>query len=336
MKTESVLLQNLCAPCACRCRYCLLCWDGKPVGVPWDRGARFALRFRDWMLENRPELRFRYTFGYAMEPPELREALRFLRRIGSPQAEYLQCDGLRMRGETECAALASLLAQEGVRRVNFTFYGTEAYHDRFAAREGDFALLLRLLRAADAEGLSLSAGIPLTAENAAQIDELLGVLRAAAGGVQPFLFIPHGEGRGAALQSVRFSERDFERLSPEARALLNRELFRPEREWVSGGAYREERARMLLLSLRADNVERYETMTPGELIAEAEALDDAYYAAFPSFAALAARYGEAQGGLFYRQRDLFARYRRLYARETGAAPYDVTDERQTGSRRYCV
>ncbi len=96
MKTESVLLQNLCAPCACRCRYCLLCWDGKPVGVPWDRGARFALRFRDWMLENRPELRFRYTFGYAMEPPELREALRFLRRIGSPQAEYLQCDGLRI------------------------------------------------------------------------------------------------------------------------------------------------------------------------------------------------------------------------------------------------
>ena len=32
--------------------------------------------------------------------------------------------------------------------------------------------------------------------------------------------------------------------------------------------------------------------------------------------------------------NLFAHYRRLYARETGAAPYDVTDERQTGSRRY--
>ena len=334
MKTESVLLQNLCVPCACRCRYCLLSWDGRPVGVPWERGARFALRFGERMRVERPELRFDFSFGYAMEHPALREALRFLRRIGSPQAEYLQCDGLRMRGEAECEALAALLAKEGVRRVNFTFYGTEAYHDRFAAREGDFALLLRLMRAADAAGLSVSAGVALTAENAAQTDELLGVLRGAAAGVRPFLFIPHGEGRGATLQSVRFSERDFEALSPEARALLNRERFRPEREWVSGGAYREERARMLLLSLRADNIDRYETMTPAALIAEAEALDDAYYAAFPPFAALAARCGDPQGGLFYRQRDLFARYRSLYARETGAAPYDVTDERQTGSRRY--
>ena len=96
MQTESVLLQNLFVPCACRCRYCLLSWDGKQVGIPWERSAEFALRFRQWMQQNRPELQFSFTFGYAMEHPELPKALRFLREIGSPQAEFLQCDGMRM------------------------------------------------------------------------------------------------------------------------------------------------------------------------------------------------------------------------------------------------
>lgn len=119
MKTESVLLQNLFVPCACRCRYCLLSWDGKPVGVSWERSAAFARRFRQWQQENRPDLKFDFTFGYAMDHPDLKNALRFLRQIGSPQAEYLQCDGMRMRTETECRELSELLASEGVKHLNF-------------------------------------------------------------------------------------------------------------------------------------------------------------------------------------------------------------------------
>ena len=97
---------------------------------------------------------------------------------------------------------------------------------------------------------------------------------------------------------------------------------------------REETKRTLLLSLRADELEQYEKKTPGELIAETEALDDAYYAAFPPFQELAERYGDPAGKRFYRQRDLFHHYRRLYAAEFGVKAYDVMDERQTGSRRY--
>ena len=80
MRTESVLLHNLCAPCACRCRYCLLSWDGRPVGVPWERGALFALRFRERISEERPDLRFNFSFGYAMESPAMRDTLRFIRQ----------------------------------------------------------------------------------------------------------------------------------------------------------------------------------------------------------------------------------------------------------------
>ena len=88
MKTESILVQTLCVPCGCRCRYCLLSWDGTAVGADWEQSTRFAQQFRQWLRKNRPELRFHFAFGYAMEHPDLRNALRFLRQIGSPQAEF--------------------------------------------------------------------------------------------------------------------------------------------------------------------------------------------------------------------------------------------------------
>ncbi len=334
MKTDSVLLQNLFVPCACHCRYCLLSWDGKPVGVPWERSAVFAQRFKEWQLKNRPDLSFSFTFGYAMEHPDLKNALRFLRQIGSPQAEYLQCDGMRMRTETECGVLTEMLAAEGVKHLNFTFYGLPEYHDRFAGRKGDFDLILRMMQAANAAGLFVSAGIPLTAESAPQADDLIGLLREHAGCSAIKLSVPHEEGRGVLLQSVRFSEDDLENLSTDARSLLNRTLFRPEREWLAPHAFSEETRRMLILSLRPDTIDRYEAMSPVEIIAETEALDDAYYRAFPTLPELADRYGDPEGRQFYRQRDLFYHYRRLFAEEYHVSVYDVADERQSGSRRY--
>ena len=333
MKTKSVMLQNLCAPCGCRCRYCLLSWDGKPVGIPWERGVSFARRFREELRRDLPEIRFDYSFGYSMEHPRLIEAIRELKRLSSPQAEFLQCDGMKMRDEAECAELVSALRAEGVKHLNFTFYGTEEYHDRFAGRRGDHALILRMMRAGEEAGLGLSAGIALTKESAPQAEELVGLIKARVPGAKVRLFIPHGEGRGSLIEGIRAEESDLELTPAEVRSLLNREHYRPEREWVSGGFYKEETERTLIISLRADDIERYERMTAAEIVAEAEALDEAYYAAFPPFHELAAIYGDADGKRLFGQRDLFHHYRRLYQSERGIEVRDVTDERQTGSRR---
>ena len=116
------MVQNLCVPCSCRCRYCLLSWDGKPVGISWDNGASFAQRFINEVRHSRPEINISFTFGYSMDHPRLREAITFLKEIGSPQAQFLQCDGMRMRNEAECDDLMRILKEEGVQDLNFTFY----------------------------------------------------------------------------------------------------------------------------------------------------------------------------------------------------------------------
>lgn len=332
MKTEKVMLQDLCVPCANRCRHCLLSWTERTVGVPWEQAADFALRFKAGLQGQRPELEFSFTFGYSMEHPELEKALRFLRETGSPQAEFLQCDGMDMRGEAECAELVRMLEREGVKHLNFTLYGLEEQHDRFAHRAGDYALIFRMLRAAREAGLMTSAGIMLTNENAGEAEELLSLLRAADCG-KATLIIPHGEGRGGGLESLRLTGSELMRLPESVRGLINGRVFRTEGEWVSGG-YEEETKRQLIISLRRDNFERYSAMEPEEIVAEAEELDDNYYAAFPGFYELAERYGDPAGDRLFSQRDIFHYYRRLYAADTGLKVYDVTDERQTGSRRY--
>ena len=330
-QTESVLVQNLCVPCGCRCRYCLLSWDGKLPGVDWERGIAFARRFRDSLARSRPELLVQFAYGPSMDHPDLPGALAALRDLGSPQAAYWQCDGMRLRSETECEALTGLLAREGVKQMNFTFYGLEDYHDGFAARPGDFQGNLRLMRAAKQSGLVVSAGIPLTLESAPQAERLTELLRPLC--QRMFLFIPHEEGRGRALAPIRMTADALAALPPELRKLLNPSLFRSEEAWLREGFLPEQR-RSLLLSLRPDNLAHCEQTEPSELVRELEALDEAYYAAFPPPEELAARCGDPKGQGLYRQRDLLLRYRRRDAAERGLRVYDVTDERQSGSRRY--
>ena len=176
MKTASVMLQTLCVPCGCHCRYCLLSWDGKTVGADYDRCAAYAAAFHKWIGKERPELSFHFSFGYSMEHPRLFGMLDFLNSIGSVTGRFLQLDGMRLRTEEEYTALTLKLREHGVRSVNLTFYGLPEYHDRFAGRKEDFVHLLALAKAATASGLETSAGFPLTEESAPQAEAVLDIL----------------------------------------------------------------------------------------------------------------------------------------------------------------
>lgn len=333
MKTASVMIQNLCVPCCCRCRYCLLSWSGQRAGVDWERGLRLAERYIGELSGERPEISAGFSFGYSMEHPALRTAIRDLARLGSPTASFMQCGGMKMRDEAECLKLMEALKEEEIRQLNFTLYGLKEYHDRFAGRAGDFALLMRMMEAARQTGIPFTAGIPLTMENVCQAQELASVLQ-RTGVEKIFFFIPHEEGRGRLLSGIRLGFEQYAALPSEVGALLNREKYRTEEEWLEDGQALRETRRMILLSLRKDNIERYESMSALSALAETEALDEAYYAAFPSFSSLAELYGNPRGRLMYSFRDLYASYRARFLEDHPMCLTDVTDERFSGSRRY--
>lgn len=334
--TRAIMLQTLCAPCFNYCRYCLLSWNGQIIGASWDRSAAYAKRFYDWVRQARPELKFDFSFGSSMEHPKLIEAIDFMNSIDSVMGKFLQLDGMKMRTDDELEVLYSSIAAHGVQSVDFTFYGTEAYHDRFAARKEDYDLMIRSIRFALAAGIVVLADIPLTGDNIGMVDPLVDDLR--KNGCTDIRFrIPHGEGRGELIEPIRLKKHEFDALSDELKTHLNRSAFRTEGEWLvlaESGELKIEENRTLLISLTEENIERIENTPFDELIAEVEALDETHYSAFPSFAELLKTYGDRDGERLFSYRDLFHFYRKRYALEHGVKVYDVTDERQSGSRRY--
>ena len=270
MKTVSVNVMNLCVACQNRCRYCLLSYDGKVNGADYPRSEAYAKRFYGWLRENRPELSFLFGFGYSMEHPNLLDAIDFCRSIGSATGEFLQFDGMKFRTDEELEALLRQLRAHGIQLIDLTFYGTESYHDRFAARAGDYDLMMRTLAQANEIGLDVTVSIPITHENADQMDELIGEL-AQYKTQRITCFVPHGEGRGRLLEQIRFSERDYANLSENVRRRINTDRFKPEREWLKSGFPANEK-RVLTVTLTQENMEFFESLSFEETIAYLEKL----------------------------------------------------------------
>lgn len=333
MKTVSVNVGSLSVPCANRCRYCLLSWDGRCVGASYEECRDYAEKFHSWLRKNRPELSFQYFFGYSMDHPQLLETVDYMHKMGYNQGEFLQFDGMKFRTTDESRQLLTNLKACGVKLVDFTFYGIREYHDRFAARKGDFDYMLRLMAQAREIGLDTEAGIPLTHENAEQAEALIGTLE-EYGPKKIFCFVPHGEGRGRLLDKVRFSQNDYDRLSPKVITHFNRTIYRPEGEWVTGDSLKEYTRRVLTVVPTPENLEFWKSMSGEETIAYLEKLDDDYHAAIPSADELLRQYGNPNGRQYYSQRDMIMHLQRCYIAEHNLNLYDIHDERHSFIRRF--
>lgn len=332
MNTTSINVMNLCVPCENRCRYCLLSYDGKTYGVDYKRSESYAKRFYEWLRENRPDLSFLFGFGYSMEHPDLLDAIDFCQSIGSATGEFLQFDGMKFRSDEELETLLQQLKAHGIQLIDLTFYGTERYHDRFAARNGDYRLMMRTLAMANRVGLDVTVSIPITHENAPQVDALITELEQYRC-QRITCFVPHCEGRGQLLDPVRFSAQDYADLSENIRNRINTNRFKTEHDWLKGGFPVNEK-RVLTVTLTPENAAFFESLSFEETITYLEKLDDDYYAAIPSVEELANIYGDSNGHCYYSARDLYLHYQRRYIADHNIDIYDINDERQCFSRRF--
>lgn len=327
MRTAAISVENLCVPCRCRCRYCLLAYSGRTVGVDYERGRRFTERFFRQLEEQRPDLGRYFYIGYCMDTPELADYIRFCRRIGSPGGTFLQMNGLGIRDEAETERFVDGMAREGIRLVDMTFYGQRDFHDRFAGRPGDFDYLLRLLAAAERAGLALEVSLPVIRENMDQLPGLLDSL-ARFPVKRYFAYLPHGKGRGWQLNGQRLTRTEFEALPERVRACVSPKVtYRTEADWLRLGDWPAPESRSLTLSLTPANIDELERMPADQIVRMLEGLDDEFYAAVPAPRDLAARYGDVHGERMYRQRDLLLEYRQRFYREQGEGLTNMDDER---------
>lgn len=121
MKTTSLNVLNLCVRCYNHCKYCLLSWDGKCLGIDYNRSVKYARDFYHWLQASHPEMNFVYYFGYSMDHPDLPAAIKFMQETNSPGGEFLQFNGMKMRSNAELYELLARIKESGVKLIDFTF-----------------------------------------------------------------------------------------------------------------------------------------------------------------------------------------------------------------------
>ena len=331
MKTTSLNILNLCVRCYNHCKYCLLSWDGKCLGIEYERSVVYARKFYNWLKNTHKDIHFTYYFGYSMDHPDLPNAIKFMQETNSPSGEFLQFDGMKMRTKAELDSLFTIIAELGVKLIDFTFYGTKEYHDQFAGRKGDFALMMDSMEIALDKGLNVEVGIPITKENLSQIDTLLSQLPQDK--IKIFLFTPHSGGRGSYLLDAKITLDDYEKLSSNAKRYFNRNRNQTPVEWLHSGESVPHN-RVLTLSLLPSNIDFLENQTFEDTLKDLEKLDEDYYDKIPDFQSLLERYAATEDMHLYSKKDLYLLYRKKYMEEEKINVLDVTDERFSSSLRY--
>lgn len=331
MRTTSINILNLCVRCYNHCRYCLLSWDGKCLGIDYERSKAYARNFYNWLKTAHKEVHFTYYFGYSMDHPDLSNAIRFMQETNSPSGEFLQLDGMQMRTKEELDVLFATIKELGVKLVDFTFYGTKDYHDKFAGRKGDFELMMNSIEIALEKGLDVEVGIPVTRENLTQIDELLSQLPQDQ--IRIFLFTPHSGGRGINLLHSKITVDDYQNLSPNAKNYFNRNRNQTPAEWQSAQEPAPD-SRILTLSLLPTNIDYLEQQSFEDTLRDLEKMDEEYYSKIPDFQSLLARYADPEDTHLYSRKDLYLLYRKRYIDEENISIVDIADERFSGSLRY--
>lgn len=321
MKTVSFSIENLCLPCSCRCKHCLLGYDGNIIGVGYEQGKDLARR-----IAAESSIKFNYYIGFCMDTPMLFDYIAFCQEIESPGGQFLQMNGFRERTHDEIDRLMERIKNSGVDLIDLTFYGLPDYHDVFAGRPGDFRFLTKMLVAANKTQLPVNISVPITEDNAGQLERLFEILSEYKTDAIN-LYLPHSKGRGWFMEPQRLKKSTLEQLPPLVQAHMPKIKTQSEAQWLSEKVFPEPDKRYLTLSLTPDNFERYNNMSAEEIIGELEKLDDTFYGAVPSAEELAKLYGNPLGDRLFRYRDLVLLWTKRYVRENSLKLHDMTDER---------
>ncbi|ACK52361.1 hypothetical protein Msil_3472 [Methylocella silvestris BL2] len=296
--------------CAHSCKYCLM-GDKKLSSISNERFSTFVLRFLEWGdKRKRSDFAVEYSLNYSDEYD--RATLEMLRGLNERfPSKYplggITLGGLRQRSEADMRAWLIERQSFGCRTAHASLAGVGALHDHWNGREGNFDFLLMTLRLAGELGMALGARLFVarsTLSSLEALNEKLDCLPRHEGDwryAQPFFYL----GWGARFEDERLDEELRDALPDWLDPLIERGaasgVWRSEREWIMH--LRDTPAQPAKLSLDLiltdDNIDRLESMSCGEIVAEYETRTRAAYAALPSLHELCDRYADRDGRLVY-------------------------------------
>jgi hypothetical protein len=297
-----------------------------------------ALRFNEWRKEKKlNDFSLCYAISHCADYPEITDNIELNKSFGFSGFRYLQINGISFKDEQELTDYLRSVKNAGVTHIDTTFYGLEEYHDKFAARKGDYTYLINILNIARKVDIIPVITFVILEDNKDQLEELLTILQKyikADGAIHGFL--QDYRGNGENLEGVRLLRESYEALPDKVKCHINISRYKTEEEWLKDNNFSDKlySSRNFVFALRPDNIDMLETMTCDEIISYLISLDEKYYNAIPGINLLAKIYGDIDCHRLYRQRDLLWKWQKQFIKDNKLELHDVTDERLCGSMRY--
>lgn len=218
---DSLIVTIHAMPCTNRCRHC---WTlGAPGREFMGRETIFGLLEQIAALRKHAPHVFHYFFFEPTTHPDFVSIFLEAARLELIWDEFFF--------PTNGAGLSDLaddawrdLADAGLEYLQFTVFGLESTHDRFACRKGAFNSIVEAASAANRHGVTWTTGIMAHPDNLEELEEVRDrFTRLGATNLGIFTF--EWQGRGTGIKRLR--EADLERLPESVRSPLNR-LWVPE------------------------------------------------------------------------------------------------------------
>jgi hypothetical protein len=212
--------------------------------------------------------------------------------------------GLYWRPDDEMSAWLKERQDIGIRVVVGSFAGYGKFHDAWAGRRGDFDFQMRTLATAADLGMEQHQRLFLTNSTIPLLDGLIERLDALSGQVEDRCVYPLFYcGRARRMEDERITRETLDTLPEKIRRLYRSdwENWRSEEEWVESVRREDEASEEVTLSLELteENIDRVESMSCDDIVAELEEKTHQAYAAIPSRAELCEKYGDPSNTRIY-------------------------------------
>lgn len=296
--------------CYSRCRFCII-KRARINNVSLDRALAQVDRFYQWnQARGGDDFRvfISYGRGFNYDVASAEKIVQLAQRIGEDATE-ITLGGLEMMPDTELYNWLKARYAIGMNQIRLSMAGTQALHDRWVGREGDYAFHLRAARMAADIGYRRNEWIFVTRSTLPYLAELVKELDAIPGGHYRGFRMMNWEQYPRRAEEERLTREIFNQL-PDF--VLNNiqfgEELKTEQEWIDEiRSWPHECVHefyYLNLKLDAATIGALEKGNCDDIIADLTQRSSEIYEAIPTMKTLGETYGDSTNPLMYHRGEM--------------------------------
>lgn len=307
--------------CACSCRFCCLGSFPKDKMISFDDYEKVMKKFSH--IDKDYNMRLRSFVYNCPEHKYVKRQIQLYQSLPMEPDEYTQLDlnGTSIRSDEQLDLWLDELKDCGVKKVAFSWFGTNDTHDKFVRRKGYFDYLSRCASKAHNKGFPVVSKVFLHKGIIDELDSLIDILSEFSD-VIVCAFMEYS-GYAKSMQNEFFTIKDYDDLSEKAKKLIGSSYlkkFKTEKEWTELAENNQFPTFSIvdyILYVTSDNLNWVLNTKTNDIIHYFRKMNIDFQNSFGTIKELAERYGDTDCYCLYECRDILRKWLDQYYLEKG-------------------